>query len=788
MTLNISRKIMLAISLLALILLSYANTLFSPFTLDDFHSFINSSQIYTKDLSLQSLSQLSNTVFGKSRLIPIISFAIDHHFAKGNIIQYHITNILIHLLNAAAMFWLLSLLLNTRIGKNSLSYSSTFVFCLATTAIWSLNPVQTNAVTYLVQRMASMSTLFYLLSLSCYLYGRTRAGKPSYFPFLLSGFFAFLAFMSKQNSATLPIAIIMTEYILINPENLQRIFSKIKWQHYLLLLLLLILASPIINAKFSQLLSGYSNRHFTLGERLLTEGRVVIFYISLLLLPLPARMNMEHDFSVSTSLLSPITTGPSILALFLLLIFAIRVIKVYPLISFGILWYFLNITLESTVLPLELVFEHRNYLPSIGLFIAIASACDHLANRMQDRLKNDELQKILVLLVVILVSLSSILTTVRNNDWRDHLSLAADSVTKSPHKPRALTAYGTALAFSKRHDEAIAYFEKAIAEGRHGYENYLDATGNIVASLSEMGKTEEAIARAEKYLKEIPDNINLIFYTKYLVNLAKLHVEAGNLDLAYEYNLMALRLEKPEDNGNFVTSMTYVLNKAYEEPKYRELYLLEKTGDKTTDVLLKVAQILLDVRDYAKALELINITSKMEPGNQTSNDLLARYNKEIELNSAAQKQSDITEHSLYKNDLSYRLSMKAIRFIFNYYSPLKPLAGKILHSKLIRHPNDQFVVLYLSRWQAETGRQDEALALIEKTLVDHPEFIPLLERAGRFYMQNDLKEKQLETYRKILSLYPGVGAWNQYETTLNRSEQMPGGRPGIVDLKGTNHV
>lgn len=781
-------KFFLPFAIILLVILSYANTLYSPFTLDDFHSFINSPQVYTKDISLHSLASLSNTVFGKSRLIPIITFAIDHHLSNGSIVQYHITNILIHLLNTCILFWFLTLLLKTRIATKSLTYYNQFFFCFATTSLWALNPVQTNAVTYLVQRMASLSTLFYLVSLSFYLSARTRKNNTSYLLYFLSAVSALLAFMSKQNSATLPIAIIIIELIFISTENIQKIFSRLKWQHWLAMIFLILLISPIIDVEIKSLLQGYSNRSFTLGERLLTETRVVLFYISLLLLPLPSRMNMEHDFNISFNLLSPPSTLLALLILSSLFILSIRTVKNYPLISFGLIWYFLNIALESTILPLELAFEHRNYLPSVGLFIALVSASDHLAKILQDNTKILELRKILGLLLIILICISSVLTTLRNNDWRDSLSLAADNVAKSPHKARALSAYGTALAYNKRYEESIQYFEKAIAESQHGNENYLDSTGNILASLSELGKPEEAIKRGEKFLKEMPEGINLAFYTKYLANLGTLHITAGNFDLAYEYTIMALRLEPAADNNSLIYRMSYVLNMIYDNSRYREFYKLEKTGDQTADVMLKMAQIAMDVRDYGKAFDLITSVEKTKPGNQYSKKLLSRYQHEINLNKAAQLDSTLEAAQLYKHDFRYRLYIISSRFILNHYPPLDRLAGRFLQEALKRYPDDPFVVLYLSRWYAEKGRQTEALDMIEKTLLNHPNFIPLLERAGRFYLTNSLKEKQLKTYRKILSLYPGVGAWNQYESALNRSGQKPVELQEFSEIKGQNHV
>ncbi len=137
---------------------------------------------------------------------------------------------------------------------------------------------------------------------------------------------------------------------------------------------------------FRNLEAGYSSRHFTMLERLLTETRIVVWYLSLLLWPAPSRMSIEHDVELSTSLLNPLTTLPAMIFLGVLCWLILRYRRRYPLLSYGGAWFFLNLVIESTVVPLELIFEHRLYLPSVGFCLVagcgFASLLDHLfANR-----------------------------------------------------------------------------------------------------------------------------------------------------------------------------------------------------------------------------------------------------------------------------------------------------------------------------------------------------------------------------------------------------------------------
>jgi hypothetical protein len=125
---------------------------------------------------------------------------------------------------------------------------------------------------------------------------------------------------------------------------------------------------------FVELVEGYKIRDFTLGERLLTQSRVVLYYLSLLVYPHPSRLNLDYDFPVSHSLLDPPTTLISLLAIAALLVLSVWKARESRLLSFSILWYFGNLAIESSIFPLEMVYEHRLYLPSVGPFLLFSLA------------------------------------------------------------------------------------------------------------------------------------------------------------------------------------------------------------------------------------------------------------------------------------------------------------------------------------------------------------------------------------------------------------------------------
>jgi len=233
---------------LCFICLSYSNTLYSPLVLDDKATFIDEPKVYIDNFSLESLQKLSSTRFGLGRLIPLLTFAIDHMIGKGSVKQFHLTNILIHILSTTAVYLLMRALCSTLIAKRSLKFIAPEYFSLFVTALWAVHPVQTNAVTYLVQRMASLVALFYFAALTCYIWGRINISKPQrYIAWVGFIIFALCAFLSKENSFTLPLALLLVEMLFISPELGKNIMAKIRWQQLLGLAIVILLSQTGIS-------------------------------------------------------------------------------------------------------------------------------------------------------------------------------------------------------------------------------------------------------------------------------------------------------------------------------------------------------------------------------------------------------------------------------------------------------------------------------------------------------------------------------------------------------------
>ncbi|MBU1709861.1 MAG: hypothetical protein KKE17_07645 [Proteobacteria bacterium] len=757
---NIRHQTLFLLAVIALIFLSYINTFHSPLILDDRASFVEIADIYIDDLSLDSLKQLSNTQFGKKRLIPIITFAFDHYISDSNIVQFHLTNILIHILATIALFLFLLSLRKTDSGIKALFFTHPGpLFALAVCALWGLNPVQTNAVTYLVQRMTSLAALFYLTSLTFYIHARlsdTLIKRIMFFTGCLVS--AVLAFLSKEISATLPPMILLVESLFLSPGLAGKIIKAIKARHLLLVVFTLIIILPLIQRPWNDMvLAGYYQRDFTMLERVFTEFRIVVFYLTLLILPLPGRLNFDHDFSISSSLLNPISTFSSLTFLLLLLFLAFKIRKKHPLITFGILWFYLNLIIESTVVPLELIFEHRLYLPSMGFFIAFIGLVDLFFSRLKTT--SEKKQKVFALLIIILASFSSMLTTTRNYDWRDSLSIYDDARKKSPNKPRVYTNASKAMALQGKFDEALAMQTKALELSSHNREEYITSANNILAVYNSRKEYDQAVAFGENFLKNIKPNINFRSFHNLMYNLAYSYHKTKQYKKAFSSCLTGLTYQP--DSFYFVAAeLEQILTAVNNDEDLRQDFQLE--GEKI-DIPVRMTIILLTVRQYSEAAHLIERTKKKFPDNEKIIALEEIIETLVENNKKAVTLSNIKNDETYASNIPFRLCMDLADFILNNYPPLISIIDSLLNKAESIDPENPFIPLYRIRKHSRLKQHDLALLETEKALKRFSEFPPLLNVAFNLYNTQGNRSKAAITLQQLLKVYPGNSAWRLYD-------------------------
>ena len=544
--------------LLFAVFILYSNTLQAPFTFDDFQ-ILDNYFIQVSDLSWENLQQVTTLSPNKRRWLPNISFALNYYLGGYNVLGFHLVNIFLHLAVAFSFYLLarktLGFLPATRLTEHRAEIA------LAATLLWAFHPLQTNGVTYIVQRMTSMATLFFLLSLLSYIRGRTgrRTGERIFF-FFFSFLLGILALLSKENSGMLPVIILGYEFFFLapldgGPKNWLKILPAAGG---LLIVFGIICWAFLGSDPFTSILGGYGARDFTLYERLLTESRIGVHYLSLLLLPLPARLNLAYDFQLSTGLLAPFQTIAAIFFLAGLASLIFLLYRRHRLPAFALFWFFGTLLVESSVIPLELIFEHRMYLPAIFLILAgVAWIYELLPARIM----------LVRCALIPLLLLLALFTWQRNNVWQSEISIWTDIVQKSPGLPRAygnlakaygvagdhgkaqellqkaitlapedgsgLLSMGAALENQKRYAEALDFYNRALQlQGAHRAKLHRNLAGLYL----KLNKWNEALTHA-RAAKEL----NPYSYDAFIL-LAAAYFKSGNLEQAERTLQKALAL------------------------------------------------------------------------------------------------------------------------------------------------------------------------------------------------------------------------------------------------------
>ncbi len=491
-----------------LIVLAYSNSLHSAWHMDDFHTIVNNTHLHLDKITWANLAGIvypGPTVGTITRAVGRLSFAVSWYFSQDNVVPYHVVNLLLHLAVAFFLFKTLILLYRTPVLGKTEARTACFA-ALFTTLLWAANPIQTQAVTYIAQRMAVMAALFYLLGIYNYLKFRF-AGSPTARTIRAAavGLCFILALGSKENAAILPLTLLLIEIIFFARGSSWRTHGRALIALAIGLTMVLLVCCYIWadTGRGITLFSGYQDRYFTLQERLLTELRIVPYYLSLIFYPLPQRLSIAHDITLSHSLFSPVSTFFSLLLIGFLLFVAVWRLRRNPIFSFAILFFFLNQLIESTVIPLELIFEHRNYLPSLFIFWPVVAGIEYLVFRtFRDR-------KIMAvclqggLLVLVLLFCTS--TFIRNSDWRTDAALWSDARYKAPGRARPLFNLGEMAENDQRFDAALADYAGSLSLTVSSPKYFRSYTYSKIAGIyRRQGKTSKALAAMKQAMQIMP--------------------------------------------------------------------------------------------------------------------------------------------------------------------------------------------------------------------------------------------------------------------------------------------
>jgi tetratricopeptide (TPR) repeat protein len=608
--------------------LVYSNTFHGPIQWDGVPHIIDNPLI--KDIG-NFISSIRGYQSNPRRFIGFLSFALNYHFGGLDVIGYHVVNLMIHLANALLVYAIVILTFKTPFMRQSRPSSpSPGYIAFFSSLLFVSHPLQTQAVTYVIQRFTSLAAFFYLLSLIMYIKGRLTTHEPdkkinitsmAYFFFSLAS--AVLAMKTKEIAFTLPLVITTYEFI----------FFKTLFKKKLLFLLPVILTLIIVplsvlhsDKSLGDMLADVSAKarletDMSRWDYLMTQMRVIVTYLRLLFVPI--NQNLDYDYPIYHSLFTPPVFFSFV---FLVSLFGLGTYLLYRsqskgpvcpplahyyrLIGFGIFWFFITLSVESSIIPIaDVIFEHRVYLPSVGFFVGISTALLIVAHRRR-------VQKIVISMLCLAILVLSSVTYARNSIWMNMINLWSDTVKKSPNKarthfnlgqayydeglmPESLKEYEAAITikpddaeahnnlgvvYSKqgRNDDAFREFQTAV-DLKPGY---ADAHNNLGTRYSEQGRMNEALrefkaaivirpnfaqahynlgsaysgsGRNEEAVSEFQIAVDLMpNYTDALFNMGTLYLRMGRLEDAVGKFQTVLKYKPDDADTHFNLGNIYI--------------------------------------------------------------------------------------------------------------------------------------------------------------------------------------------------------------------------------------
>jgi tetratricopeptide (TPR) repeat protein len=662
------RSLVHVIVILLLGIVIYWNSMSVPFTFDDKPNIANNPVIKNFSLLLDSAQFKCDLLDPKlkpaiaSRIVGYFTFFVNYKFHGLSVLGYHLVNIGIHLLNSLLVYFIVFLLYQ-KISESKLNINDKYtdtpeLLALFSALLFVSHPIQTEAVTYIVQRFTSLATLFYLLSVAGYLKFRLSE-KVSGTRLLYLGAFisAILAMKTKEFSFTLPLVLTLIEFMFIKSEVWKRIRCLAPFYLLLAVIPLTLLASALVlgdRVTVSSFEFG-SSSGISRGDYFITQLTVIVKYLGLLLPPVI--QNLDYDYPLYHSFFDLKVFGAAALLGFLLSLgfYLLKVSKRASwyakhghFISFGIFWFFITIAAESSIIRIkDLVFEHRLYLPSIGLFIAATSSVMALKEALHRRASS--LEKLIAPCAIFIILLLSFATYARNIVWQDEIRLWQDTVAKSPNKPRAhdnlaLAYYdsgfyqealeenfislklkpdpaihlniGNIYLRQKRFEEAISEFEASIAL-KPDFEKAFNGMCNVYYNQKRYSEAIKACETAVKLKKDYAEAHNM---------LGMIAFDQGDLKGALKYFNTAISSKPDFAIAHNNAGNAYFEMKNYDASlkEYHIVSLLERnyigvhlsigkiyheTG-RFDDAVLEYQLALKQKPDYSEALKLLEISQR----------------------------------------------------------------------------------------------------------------------------------------------------------------------------------
>ena len=490
--------------IVVLVLYAYGKIGGIAFYLDDFSSIVNNPAIQSP-LDIGAIWQTF-----KSRFVSYLGFALQSYYFADNPEAFHWVGFLLHVFVSLSFALLSYCVFAKALSREHVSKSNLVIACMASAGIFLLHPQNSQAVIYIVQQSVLWMTLFYLLALWGYFLLRSQdwslVGKMG--GAFLIVLLAIVAILSKQTAATLPLAILLVEWVFFGA-----------WLKRLLLLFSIVAASSLVavlaingfnlEATLS-FVDNLSRETSEIGrlEYFLTQSRVLFHYIGQYFSL--SGFRLEYDFVLDRP--QSIGSYAFVLVHILFIGVAVWLKKHHPVLAFGILFYYLAHSVESSVFPIrDLAFEHRAYLPNLGLALVVSYLFYWLLYTLR-RQANNRLSRLAAIggvgAVFVLVAH---VTHVRVGQWSDYKAFYENEIHLSPNAARANAELGTGLAQEGNCPKAIGYISHAIALYKNKHQASLglqpETALNYVICLRKLGIDNKAELWEQNLLEQVKEPI-----------------------------------------------------------------------------------------------------------------------------------------------------------------------------------------------------------------------------------------------------------------------------------------
>lgn len=619
---------LLILFFISLILLASYPGWNGQFWFDDNSNILNNTSLLIQEFNFQSFwtASLSGPASKTGRPISMLSFALNNYWHGFEPYYYKLTNTIIHILNALLFFRLGYILIKTiPLGtKSHISTHHILWLSFIISLIWAISPINISSSLYIVQRMTELATFFSILG--CLLYLHVRTEHEYHIRYQISFFIIFfllllMATLSKENGVLLiPLALLIELLLQIKQTNTSS-NSKLRNPVFFRLIVYSLFLIPVIIVFLylilqpDWLINSYSERSFTLAERLLSQFRILVYYLQQILLPDIYQMSLLHDdYAKSTSLFNPISTLYSLIFWACLIIFTAYNRKKAPWLLFGVFWFLIAHSLESTIIPLELIFEHRNYTPSYGIIFSVVLGLYVLMQRFKSPVL---LITLLFAYTVYLLFNSYIISSI----WGNNVFMFKVFVDNHPQSARSQLKWGlVSQQLWQKHPDNIHNLKQAI----NSYHNASQYNLNMVGGLNRIILLKHSLNKdfsndlKELYhrLKTLTPHPTLTLSTRYFLE-ASLQTKPPLKQLIIDDYYSNL-LSNPKLHGKYKA----ILLRDYADYLYKKNgmtlnvleVLLKASNSFPENIELKIylGRALINARQYSAAKKIITTTYQLD--------------------------------------------------------------------------------------------------------------------------------------------------------------------------------